>query len=92
MVGGTDAFQPDGPRHGISPVRLDRTRHKHSCASISGFIHGPLLFFSNPASGQGRFNMTLKVSRDEGMTWPERWHTLYDAGARRRLLLPDRGG
>lgn len=40
--------------------------------------HGPLLIFSNPASAEGRFNMTLKVSQDEGMTWPERWHTLYD--------------
>ena len=41
--------------------------------------HGPLLVFSNPATGQGRFNMTLKVSNDEGMTWPKAWHTLYDA-------------
>ncbi len=40
---------------------------------------GPFLVFSNPATGQGRFNMTLKVSRDEGLTWPEPWHTLYDA-------------
>jgi sialidase-1 len=23
--------------------------------------------------------MTLKVSNDEGMTWPKAWHTLYDA-------------
>ena len=23
--------------------------------------------------------MTIKVSEDEGMTWPEQWHTLYDA-------------
>ena len=22
--------------------------------------------------------MTLKVSNDEGMTWPEKWHTLVD--------------
>ena len=22
--------------------------------------------------------MTIKVSSDEGMTWPERWHTLVD--------------
>ena len=41
--------------------------------------HGPLLVFSNPATGEGRFNMTLKVSNDEGMTWPKQWHTLYDA-------------
>ena len=40
--------------------------------------HGALLFFSNPASTRGRHHGTLKVSNDEGMTWPERWHTLYD--------------
>ena len=22
--------------------------------------------------------MTIKISADEGLTWPERWHTLYD--------------
>ena len=41
--------------------------------------HGALLLFSNPATNEGRFNMTLKVSDDEGMSWPEKWHTLYDA-------------
>lgn len=41
--------------------------------------YGTLLVFSNPATGEGRFNMTLKVSNDEGMTWPKNWHTLYDA-------------
>ena len=41
--------------------------------------YGALLVLSNPATGKGRFNMTLKVSNDEGMTWPKKWHTLYDA-------------
>jgi sialidase-1 len=40
--------------------------------------HGPLLLFSNPATKSGRTHMTVKVSRDEGMTWPEAMHTLYD--------------
>ena len=39
---------------------------------------GPLLMFSNPATTRGRHHMTIKVSRDEGMTWPARYHTLYD--------------
>jgi sialidase-1 len=43
---------------------------------------GPLLFFSNPNTPRpgvprGRYNMTIKVSKDDGMTWPEKWHTLY---------------
>ena len=43
--------------------------------------HGHLLLFSNPATRSGRRSMTLKVSRDQGVTWPARWHTLYDQGA-----------
>ncbi len=44
---------------------------------------GPLLVFSNPNTPlpgvpRGRYNMTVKVSKDEGMSWPEKWHTLYD--------------
>ena len=41
--------------------------------------HGPLLIFSNPNTTRGRRHFTLKVSNDEGLTWPEKWHTLYDA-------------
>jgi sialidase-1 len=40
--------------------------------------HGPLLFFSNPPQRSGRNHMTIKVSNDEGKTWPEKWHTLVD--------------
>lgn len=40
---------------------------------------GPHLFFSNPATTKGRHTMTIKVSADEGLTWPDHWHTLYDA-------------
>ena len=53
-------------------------------ASLIRFEHkkyGPLLVFSNPAARDGRYNMTLKVSNDEGTTWPEKWHTLYDERA-----------
>ncbi|NNE92207.1 MAG: exo-alpha-sialidase [Verrucomicrobiales bacterium] len=42
--------------------------------------HGPLLFFSNPNQPRGRARMTIKVSNDEGMTWPEKWHNLVDPG------------
>ena len=40
---------------------------------------GDRLYFSNPNTTRGRYNTTIKVSEDEGMTWPEKWHTLYDA-------------
>lgn len=40
--------------------------------------HRDLLFFSNPPQTRGRHHMTVKVSSDEGMTWPAPWHTLVD--------------
>jgi sialidase-1 len=40
---------------------------------------GDRLFFSNPATRRGRYDLTIKVSEDDGMSWPEKWHTVYDA-------------
>ncbi len=40
--------------------------------------HGSVLFFSNPPQARGRHHMTIKASRDEGNTWPKRYHTLID--------------
>jgi sialidase-1 len=39
---------------------------------------GRRLLFSNPATTSGRHTMTIKVSADEGLTWPVERHTLYD--------------
>jgi sialidase-1 len=39
----------------------------------------PLLFFSNPATTDGRYNITVKASTDDGMSWPEKHHLLLDA-------------
>jgi sialidase-1 len=36
-----------------------------------------ILLFSNPATTRGRYNMTIKASLDEGMTWPDRYHKLF---------------
>ncbi len=41
--------------------------------------HGDLIFFSNPDATDGRHQMTVKLSRDQAMTWPEREHRLYDS-------------
>ncbi|MCK5941810.1 MAG: exo-alpha-sialidase [Planctomycetes bacterium] len=40
--------------------------------------HGRLLLFSNPASTRGRFDLTVKVSRDDGVSWPPSMWTTYD--------------
>lgn len=37
--------------------------------------------FSNPDSNKARHRMTIKVSSDAAMTWPETAHTLYDQRA-----------
>jgi sialidase-1 len=39
-----------------------------------------ILLFSNPNTKTGRFNMTIKVSFDEGKTWPEEYWMLLDEG------------
>lgn len=39
---------------------------------------GSELWFSNPNATNGRHSMTLKRSLDQGMTWPEKEHLLYD--------------
>tara|TARA_R110002124_G_scaffold287328_5_gene472994 strand:- start:12997 stop:14547 length:1551 start_codon:yes stop_codon:yes gene_type:complete len=36
------------------------------------------LLFSNPASTEGRYNITVKASDDEGITWPEKYQVLLD--------------
>jgi sialidase-1 len=41
--------------------------------------HGPLFVFSNPASTSERRDMTLKISKDDAASWPQKWHTLYDS-------------
>jgi len=40
--------------------------------------YGDLLFFSNPDSTKGRQAMTVKMSTDQGLTWPDNAARLYD--------------
>ena len=40
---------------------------------------GDRLIFSNPNTRRGRHSLSIKISEDDGMTWPEKWHTVYDA-------------
>lgn len=39
-----------------------------------------ILIFANPHSQTGRDHHTIRVSFDDGMTWPERYHLLLDVG------------
>jgi len=50
----------------------------------SGGIEKSILLFSNPGVEKNpRRNITIKVSFDEGMTWPEEYFFLLDEGAGR---------
>jgi sialidase-1 len=39
-----------------------------------------ILLFSNPNTKTGRYNMTIKISFDDGKTWPEEYWMLLDEG------------
>jgi sialidase-1 len=42
---------------------------------------GDLIFFSNPDSTRGRLNMSVKLSRDQALTWSDADARLYDSRA-----------
>ena len=41
--------------------------------------HGDLMFFSNPDATDGRHNMSVKLSNDQALTWPESSTRMYDS-------------
>lgn len=49
-------------------------------ASIITHPSKDLLLFSNPAATDGRYNMTIKVSDDQGNSWPVDHQILLDMG------------
>lgn len=59
----------------VCMASLDRFFFKNKDGEIK-----KLLLFSNPNTVKGRYNMTLKISFDEGESWPEKYFTLLDAG------------
>lgn len=50
--------------------------HKHEYTENG--LKKSVLLFSNPNSAKGRDHITIKVSFDEGLTWPEKYWTLLD--------------
>ena len=55
--------------------------HKHSYTEKG--VKKSILLFSNPNSKSGRHHMTIKVSFDEGASWPEKNWILLDEGSSR---------
>ncbi|MBP8255733.1 MAG: exo-alpha-sialidase [Opitutaceae bacterium] len=54
---------------------------------MAGFLswahpkYGPLLLFSNPANPSERRDLSLKISRDQGLSWPRKWELKFDSRA-----------
>lgn len=55
--------------------------HKHSYTEKG--VKKSILLFSNPNSKSGRHHMTIKVSFDDGASWPEKNWILLDEGSSR---------
>ncbi len=64
--------------HSTSRKALPEPVCQASILRVEHKKHGPLLFFANPPQVRGRHHMTIKVSDDEGVTWPDKRHTLID--------------
>lgn len=66
----------------LHPTDRQALRESVCMASLLAWEHperGHLLWFSNPDTTRGRHSMTVKLSTDQGMTWPEENHLLYDS-------------
>ena len=55
--------------------------HRHNYTENGVKKH--ILLFSNPNTTQGRHHTTIKVSFDDGLTWPEKYWLLLDEGKNR---------
>lgn len=74
-LGETWTEHPTSRKALIEPTCM-ASLHKHTY--YEGGEEKSVLLFVNPASATKRNNITLKVSYDEGNTWPEENHILLD--------------
>ena len=51
--------------------------HRHNYTDTSG-KRSSILLFANPPHHKKRKDLTLKASFDDGMTWPEAYHIMFD--------------
>jgi sialidase-1 len=66
--------------HSTSVSALEEPTCMASLVSEKFEYYGELLLFSNPDSYSGRFNLTIKASLDQGLTWPQDHWLLLDEG------------
>ena len=67
-------------QHPSSIKALEESTCMASLISESFDGLGKLFLFSNPNTHTDRFNMTVKISSDQGLTWPEENWLLLDEG------------
>jgi sialidase-1 len=74
-LGETWAEHPTSRRALIEPTCM-ASLHKHDYTENG--VKKSILLFSNPNSKNGRHHITIKVSFDDGKTWPEKYWLLLD--------------
>jgi len=80
VVATTNDLGSSWQEHPSSITGLEESACMASLANETFQQYGQLLLFSNPNTHTGRFNMTIKVSEDEGQTWPDSNWLLLDQG------------
>ena len=63
--------------HYITRLELDCVAFRYNYTDTSG-KRSSILLFANPPHHKKRKDLTLKASFDDGMTWPEAYHILFD--------------
>lgn len=78
VVAVTDDLGKTWKMHPSSIVDLEESTCMASLIYDSFTEYGKILLFSNPNTYKGRYDITIKASTDEGMTWPEKYWLLLD--------------
>jgi sialidase-1 len=83
--------------HATSDTLLEEPNCNGSLLSLPRAAGHPLLLFANPLSQKERSHQTIRVSFDDGLTWPEEPRILLDEGRGRGYpslarIGPDRVG
>ncbi len=80
VVAVTDDLGKSWQTHPSSEILLEESTCMASLIAEEFGSVGRLFLFSNPNVHDGRYNMTIKASFDEGQTWPEDKQLLLDEG------------
>ncbi len=80
VVATSDDLGKTWTEHATSIIVLEEPTCMASLISENFAGYDDLLLFSNPNTHDGRYNMTIKASQDQGFSWPEQNWLLVDEG------------